>query len=188
MFRHWKRHIGLMLVMVVLTGCGATWKRLNKEGQRWKKGKLETVLPVDWYRDNVSREVDLVLSKDGPALQNIRINLMSSKTELPHTEQKMNKDMMPHELANLIIDEMMLNDHYQNFKLLKNSPIQLDSVDAYHLNFEYNTPGGPTYKVIEYGFILGKKYYEVRYQAVKTHYFEGSLPDFEFLVSQIKIL
>lgn len=182
--------IGLpLLLLMILYGC-ATWQYIDKSDTRWRQSNFEANLPRGWVKNNASLSL-LSLTKDGLLLQEIRVakHNTNSEKEFPITKKKITEDMLVHEIAELIINEISLDrDKFLNFEVLENKPVKINGVDAFKLVYVYNDPDFKKNKGTYYGFIVNKKFYSIIYIATQQHYFDKDLADFERFMDTFRIL
>lgn len=181
-----KRNKYLFLALLLLfSGC-ATFQYIPRENIRWASGRLEAYLPKGWVKAPAFTYL-LFLTKDGIPLQNISVLKQNVDKELPLTKKKLKGLTLTQDIADVMVNEAMLNQTYQNFKLLENAPVDLGGTNAFRLVYTFHTEGFLPYKAIVYGFVLDKNYYEITYLAAQQHYFNKSLSDFEAFMKSFKI-
>lgn len=113
---------------------------------------------------------------------------MNSEKEFPITKRKIAEDMLIHEIAELVINEMSLNrEEFLNLEVLENKPVKISSVDTFKIVYAYNDRDFKKNKSVYYGFISGKKFYSIVYIAAQQHYFDRDLADFEWFMDNFRI-
>jgi hypothetical protein len=130
----------------------------------------------------------LLLSKDGPFLQYILVQQFPVDRPFQNTKKRFREGMLPQEAARVIIDDMASDPGLCNFQLIRSEPAALDSLDGFRLLFTYENPQGLIYKTLYYGFIAGRTYYSIRYNAAQRHYYEKDLDTFDQTLGSFRIL
>lgn len=178
--------IGLIMLVVCQSGC-ATWKKIKVEKPSWKSGDFRAELPVNWYK-GPNPNTFLFLIYDGARLQSISLSKTKTDKELPVTKKKIIEDMLLHEVAGIIVDELSLDKNINNFVLIENKPSKLKGAEAFKLMYEFTNSDTLKYRSVLYGFIYKKRYYEIQYTATTQHNFDKFYPDFEKFVSSFEII
>lgn len=190
-----------MVVAVLVAGCAP----FTAVGGRLTLSDLgfEVELPQGWYRHEFAREEvapaegvmrversgkTLVITRDGLALQAIRVDRVSLDSELAHTKRKFTAGMPPHDVAELEVDNIRANREAFNFELLENAPAMVGGRSGFRLVYTWKTKGGLSLKRVHYGFMDGKWVYRLIYQAAARYYFERDLPTFERVRESFRLL
>ena len=175
----------LCLLSVVICGC-AIWTPIKMENRRWQSGDFSAELPTGWNRSQTP-DYFLYMTRDGVGLQNIGISKEKTGKELPNTKKKISEGMLLEDVADITLEELKLNKFYNNFELLENKPVELSTLPAFRLAYTYTNAEFVKFKVIQYGFIHKKKYYEIHYQATVQRNFDKYKADFENFLSSFRI-
>jgi len=174
-----------LILLVFLAGCTST--KLITEGKRsWKYGDFEAVLPVGWVKMKYSG-YNLALTIDGIYLQAISLAKTKTNRKLPVTQRKITEDMLLHEIAGLILDEMKLDQAYKNFEVIENKPHNIGGVPGFRLEFKYRSDNFVDYRGIKYGFLHKRKYYELEYSATIQHNYSRNLVAFDDFISSFNV-
>ncbi|MEW5894945.1 MAG: hypothetical protein AB1650_04195 [Candidatus Omnitrophota bacterium] len=186
MNRTFSKIIILVFIISSLAGCMPV-TLIQQSNQNYKKSILTAQLPVGWAK---IRNFDCLLhmSKDGLTLQNIFISRINIDKELPLTKRKITAQMLPHELAQLIIDETQLNKEFLNLTVLSNEPYTSLPVAAFLIEFKYTNNDFVPYHVKEIGFVQGNYYYQIRYEACEQHYYHDGIKDFDEFLKTLKVI
>jgi len=176
----------LFVLALVLSGC-ASWQLIESK-QEWKKDKIQAVLPDGWMKCGYGNDV-LFLTKDGELLQYIRITTfkVNDEKELPLSKKKFTDEMLPQEIADVILNEINLDKNNQNFKIIENNPVDICSHKGFKAIYSYNTPDNLKTKSIIYGFKEGKLVYLVQYLAAQQYYFDKDAVVFNTFVQDLKM-
>lgn len=183
-----KRHIQLLqvlLLILLLSGC-ATIKLIKEKNVNWKNSQFQAILPIGWVTYSSPGSV-LSLTRDGKFLQNIAILKSKTGKKLPKTKRKITEDLLIHEVATIIADEMRLAEGISNFEILSKKPSNIGGKDAFRLEYQYRDSNFVKYHGIVYGFIHKKKFYEIEYRAVEQHYHTKSIEIFDNFANSFKI-
>jgi len=143
-------------------------------------------LPNGWKKSN--RVNYLLVTRDGALLQNIIITSLEIDKGLEYTKKKLKKDMLPQEVAEVIIDDLTSNPNVLNLVVIENTPAKISGHQGFKLLFTFRNREGVKYKSVYYGFIAGGKFYGIRYTAAERYYFDKDIETFEKIVKSFKSL
>ena len=129
-----------------------------------------------------------MITKDSPFLQYILIQRRPIYRQFKNTKKKLKKEMLPHEVARVIIDEIAADSRVQNFKVTENMPATVCKHDGFKLLFSYKDEKGTSYQTMYYGFIDGDAFYNLRYNAARQYYLEKDIKIFERILYSFKLL
>jgi hypothetical protein len=174
----------LLFIALLLVGC-APWM---------EAGGLYTVesqnfsveLPQGWMRLNTSEY--LLITRDGILLQNIFIKRIHIDKPLKHTKKKLNKEMLPQEVAEVIIDNIASDPTVLNFKLIENVPARISGITGFKLVYTYKNRDGLRLKSIYYGFITGEWFYSISYTAALRYYFDKDFETFKKVFESFRLI
>ncbi len=127
-----------------------------------------------------------MLSKDGPYLEYILIQSRPLAQGFRFTRQKLDPDMLPHEAAQLITDNMRSDPMIRQWRLLASEPAMVGGHSGFRLTYSYQDPNGVTTKTIYYGVILSNQFFNLRYTAAQRYYFDKELPAFNQVVDSLR--
>ena len=178
-----KKLLFLFFLVVLLSGCVSTWKQVGGNYSS-KEIHFTADLPNGWM---TLQSPDLLLiTKDGILLQNIIIKRMELTEELEDSKKKFRSDMLPHEQAELIIDDFTSNQSMLNFQVLENRPVTIDGNKGFRIVFTYKNNDGLRVKSIYNGFMVQDWFYSIRYTAAARYYFDKDLDSFEKTFNSFK--
>ena len=129
-----------------------------------------------------------MLSKDGPYLEYILIQSRPLAQGFRFTRQKLDPDMLPHEAAQLITDNMRSDPMIRQWRLLASEPATVGGHAGFRLTYSYQDPNGVTTKTIYYGVILSNQFFNLRYTAAQRYYFDKELPAFNQVVDSLRFV
>lgn len=176
--------IGFWVVLtLLLTACAGPWETVPKQlsAPRWS-----ITSPDGWM--HLSMPESEMLSKNGPYLEYILIQSRPLTQGFRFTEQKLNPDMLPHEAARLITDNMRLDPLIRQFQLLDSQPVRVGGHPGFKLIYRYRDRFDVEIKSIYYGVILPDQFFNLRYTATKRYYFDQELPAFNKVVDSLGLV
>jgi hypothetical protein len=130
----------------------------------------------------------VMISRDGPYLQYVLLQERSLNQPFHHTRKRLTAYMLPHEMAQVIIDDLSSDTAVKNLKIIDNSPATIDGHDAFKLIYGYRNEQGLLMKTAYYGFIHEHTYYSLRFTAPQRHYFEKDIQTFESILSNFRLI
>ncbi len=172
----------LLIVLLSVIGC-APWIRT---GGPYSSNDFSVELPEGWMRFNTGEY--LLLTRDGILLQNIHIKRMGIDDEFKHTKKKLTKDMLPYEVAEVIIDNIASDPSVLNFALEENVPTTISSLSGFKLVFTYKNKDGLRLKSIYYGCISGEWFLSIIYTAASRYYFDKDFETFKKVFESFRLV
>lgn len=142
-------------------------------------------LPQGWRQINTNKY--LLLTKDDPFLQYVLIQRRPIDQAFKHTKKKLKKEMLPHEVAQVIIDEIYSDRLILNFNVIENIPASIDGREGFKLLFTYKDKKGSSFKTAYYGLIQGDAFYNLRYNAVRKDYFDKDIDTFQIILDSFRL-
>jgi hypothetical protein len=179
-----KRLVVALLFAGILAGC-APW---SPTGGLYKSDKdLYSVdLPQGWMRSDMGK--GFLMTRDGLVLQHIQIQRYDLKEGLKNTKKKLNKEMLPHEVAEVALDDFASIPDVHNFEVQENTPAEIGGVSGFRVVYNWKTKDGLRVRSVQYGFISGEWFYSLRYDAARRYYFEKDRDAFEKVVQSFKLI
>lgn len=176
-------------LMLLLAGCAPFVLASGKQ----TLSEYEVTVPEDWYRamrasGTLEAPEGLVLTRDGLALQQIRVGRVPVDKELKFTNRKFDEKLPPHEVAEVELDDHRSNPNVFNLTIEENAPVTLDGHRGFRLVYTWQTKDGYRLKCIQYGFLEGRWVYQLTYQAAARFYFDRDLATFEKLRDSFRLL
>ena len=181
-----KRSLLICLVLVLFLGGCAPWMVVGGPYENTQQN-FKAEFPKGWRKFNLSRD-DVLITKDGISLQYIRISRSPIEQELQHTKKKFTKEMLPQEVAEIVIQNFRSNPDIMNHQLLLNNPTTIGGYPGFNIAVAFQTMEGLTKKSIIYGFLSGSSYYEILYEAPERYYFSKEESEFEKVKDTFKLL
>lgn len=178
-------------LVLLLAGCAPFVLASGK--QTLTEYEFEVTVPEGWYRamrapGTLEAPEGLVLTRDGLALQQIRVERVAMDKDLKFTKRKFDVMLPPHEVAEIELDDHWSNPNVFNLTVEENAPAMVDGRRGFRLVYTWQTKDGYRLKRIHYGFMEGKWVYRLIYQAAARHYFERDLTTFDKLRESFHLL
>lgn len=173
----------MLVSLLLLVGCTPPSVWVQDKGRLpVTKLNVSVVIPTGWMRLN--NENYLLLTRDGTLLQSISVNRKAVNSPFQYTKKKLAKGMLPHEVADVIVDNMSSNQATQNFILQENTPATIAGEPGFKLVYGYRNRDGVKQKAIFYGFLFNEWFYEIRYHAAERYYFQKDIKAFEQFMAE----
>lgn len=168
--------------MFFLTACATPWQTVP---DRLQSGHWSVRPPGGWM--HMTTQDSEMFSKDGPYLEYIYVQEKPLNQGFRFTPKKMKADMLPHEAAQLIIDNMRSDPRIHQFNLLSNEPAIVSNQTGFRLAYTYLDPNGVMIQSVYYGVVLPQFFFNLRYTATQRHYFHQEMPAFKEFFSSLHI-
>lgn len=147
---------------------------------------FEAELPAGWRRA-YSTSDGLTLTRDGLPLQILRIVREPFDKDLPFTERKLDKQMLPQEVAEVILDNIRSNQTISNVQVVSNEPAKVGGYAGFKIVFTYQTKENLKKQGVYYGALVDQWYYRVLFEAPVRHYFPREVEVLERIKNSFKI-
>jgi hypothetical protein len=142
-------------------------------------------IPEGWMR-LVMAEYEM-FSRDGTYLHYILIQERPLERGFRFTRKKIEADMLPHEAAEIVLDDLRSDPQIRSFKVLENAPAKVGGAPGFRLQYIYIDPHGLETQSIYYGALNSGALFNLRYTAARRHYFEKYLADFETVRNSLRL-
>lgn len=143
-------------------------------------------IPEGWRKIDNNRY--LFLTKDSPFQQYVMVQNRPIGRMFLHTKKKLQKQMLPEEAAQVIIDEIASDDNILNFNMLANSPAEIQGHDGFKILFTYNDKEGSKFRTLYFGFIKEDTFFNLRYSAAEENYFQQDVTTFYQMLNSFQVL
>ena len=171
----------LLLMVLSLMAC-APWKPAP---QKLGMATWAVEIPEGWMR---LRTPDYeMLSKDGPYLHYVLIQERLVGQAFHFTHRKLDPFMLPHEAAQVVVDNLSADPKIRNFRLHTNAPASMDQNMGFRLVYSYTDTQGVEVQAVYYGAIIDQRFFSLRYAAAKRHYFAKYLDTFEQIHRSLRL-
>ena len=144
------------------------------------------VLPEGWRKLNTPQY--LMITREGALSQYILVQQRRIDKPFRHTEKKFNKDMLPQQAAEVIVDEISLDSRVLNFRLIECVRTQVNKYSGFRIVFTYKEKGGLNFKTVFYGLLVGDWFYSLRYSVDEKKYSDEDIKAFQKILDSFKIV
>ena len=143
-------------------------------------------IPEGWRKIDNNRY--LFLTKESPFLQYVMVQNRPIGMMFRHTKKKIQKEMIPEEAAQIIIDEIASDENILNFSVLANGPAEIQGHDGFSILFTYNDKEGSRFKTLYYGFVKEDTFFNLRYTAAEQNYFQQDIGTFHRMLNSFQVV
>ena len=147
---------------------------------------FEVDIPDGWRRIDNNRY--WFATKESPFLQYVMVQNRPIGRSFRNTKKKIQKEMLPEEAAQIIIDELVSDRNLVNLKVLNNTPATIKKYAGFKILYTYSDSEGQTYKTLYYGFIKEDTFFNLRFTAVDRIYFQRDIGAFRSVLNSFKII
>lgn len=173
----------IILWLLVLAGCAQpSWQKVETPTLNAPSGAYSADFPIGWSHFSVGDAV--LVSRDGPALQTLKITRRDLDKAFPQTKNLASVDMLSSELADAVIGE--IKSEVEAADILENAPAQIDGAKGVRIHFRYANKEGLRFDEVIYAFVDPQGLYTLSYHAPTLYYFERDLAAFEKAVASFK--
>lgn len=142
-------------------------------------------IPAGWRKIDHNRY--LLLTKESTFLQLILVQNRPIGKSFRNTKKKVQKDMLPEEAAQIIIDELSSDQNLAKLLILDNTPATIDGHEGFKLLYTYIDSEGQTVKTLYYGFIKEDTFFTLRFRAADQIYFQRDIGGFRSILNTFQI-
>ena len=142
-------------------------------------------IPEGWRR--IDRPY-LLITKEGPFLQNIMVQNRFIGQSFRYTRKKMQRGMLPEEAAQVIIDEFASDQNIGNLKVLNNTPAEINGHPGFKILLTYMGPKGNEFHTLYYGFIKADTFFNLRFTAGGRQYFQKDIETFKHILNSFQVV
>ena len=172
------------LLALLIAGC-APWSAVDPNNRLIKvKDDYTLEAPMGWVRRNYD-VFDIFLSRDGPLLNFIAIDREKHDRELPRTKRKTRAELLPQEVAELVIAEQKAVDTRGSFSVLSNQPASLGGKPAVRVHTRWKNERGLPIERLTYALVDQKGRLAFIYEAPGLVYFPKAVADFEAAIKTV---
>jgi hypothetical protein len=174
--------VGFLIASLV--AC-APWTRVDPTSRlETKRDDYTLELPLGWVRHTASAN-DFFVTRDGPALNYIVVNRQPHDKKLPHTKRETRADLLPHEIAELVIAEWKIAESTANLEVMSNTPVLLGGKPAVRVHVRFKNERGLPIDRVMVALVDAKGRLSIQYEAPAIVYFQRGLADFEAMVASV---
>ena len=143
-------------------------------------------IPEGWRKIDNNRY--LFVTKESPFLQYIMVQNRPIGRSFRNTKKKIQKEMLPEEAAQIIIDELVSDQNLVNLRILNNTPATIKNYEGFTILYTYSDSEGQTYKTLYYGFIKEDTFFNLRFTAAARIYFQRDIGEFRSILNSFQII
>lgn len=184
----WSITLLFIQASLLLTGCvQTTWVRLEEPVVKAPDGSFSADVPRGWVQ-NIGDDKGVVLvTRDGILLQYIRLERTEHEEAFPEIDQRVAMDMLPSDVAELLLAELRSEELMANLEVLENAPATIADHNGVVVQVSFKTDDGLEYKRRVYAFVAKTGFYSLTYQAPSLYYFPLHLDAYERAVSSFQL-
>ena len=173
---------GMALVLFMLTACAGGWQsaRGDLSGPQWS---IST--PDGWM--HLSMPDSDMLSKNGPYLEYMLIQARPLAQPFRFTRQRLSTAMLPHEAAELVVDNLRADPLIRGFRFQASEPAVVDGHSGFKLTYGYLDKYGVELKTVYYGVVLPDHFFNLRYTAARRFYFDNEAAAFNQVLDSLQL-
>lgn len=180
--------LSLALLITLALGACTPWSAVDPNSRTVNvKDDYSLEAPLGWVRRNYDI-YDVFFSRDGPLLNQIAIDREKHDRELPRTKRKTSPNLLPQEVAELVIAELKANESYGSFTVLSNRPTMVGGKAAVRVHTRWKTDRGLPIERLTYALVDENGRLAFMYEAPGLVYFPKALPDFEAMMKTVIFL
>jgi len=177
----------LFLLVLALSAC-APWTIVDPDNRGITvKQDYAVVAPLGWVRKNYD-VYDAFFSRDGPPLNFIAGYREKHDRELARTKRKTSADLLPQEVAELVIAEQKAGGARGAFEVVSNRPAIIGGKPAVRVHTRWKTERGLPIERLTYALVDQKGRLAFIYEAPGLVYFPKGLADFEAMMKSVVFL
>lgn len=178
---------GLFLILLALGAC-APWTAVGPDNRSITvKDDYTLLAPPGWTRKNYDI-YDVFLSRDGPPLNFIIAYREKHERELARTKRTTRPDLLPHEVAELVVAEQKAGGARGAFAVVSSRPATIGGKAGVRVHTRWKTDRGLPIERVTYALVDRKGRLAFIYEAPGLVYFSRGLADFEALMKSVVFL
>jgi hypothetical protein len=170
-----KKIPALLISLLLITGCASMAQ--DRSLKKLPDNDFAVEIPDGWYKPKYEKRY-LITKYEKATLLYVFIQQRPIDRPYRNTKKKLNKGMLPQEVAGVIIDEIASDRRIYNFNVIENVPAIIDGHAGFKILFTHNNKKGFKYKTLYYGFISGNSFFNLRYSAGMQDYYDKGIADF----------
>lgn len=179
--------LSLLLLVLALSAC-APWSAIDPDSRAITvKEDFTLQAPLGWVRRNFD-VYEVFLSRDGPLLNFIAINREDHDRELARTKRTTSPELLPQEVAELVIAELKSGSSRGAFTVLSNRPATIGGKPAVRVHARWKTDRGLPIERLTYAMVDQKGRLAFIYEAPGLVYYPKGLADFEAMMKSVIFL
>lgn len=173
-----------LLLTLALAAC-TPWSAVDPDSRSVTvKADYTLQAPLGWVRRNYDI-YDVFFSRDGPLLNFIAASRDKHDRELARTKRTTTPDLLPQEVAELVIAEQKAIESRGAFTVLSNRPAMIGGKPAVRVHTRWKTERGLPIERLTYAMVDQKGRLAFIYEAPGLVYFPKGLADFEAMMKSV---
>lgn len=178
----------LCVVALLLNGC-AGWKPATGQRHIDSSHGYSFATPSDWYQvPNSVVAFDAAFTRDGTPLQVLGVNFQNHRQVFDHIGVLSSTRLLPHELAEHFVAELMTEMSLDTLKVLESRPVSVAGRLGVDLVLEYRVPTGLRYRWRLALVSTKEGVLSIQLLTPALHFFERHQADFEAVLSSVSIV
>ncbi len=185
------RRAALALAALSLAACmreEVPWKPIQGTYQwstGWFGSSFAIDLPEGWMQ---ATEVEgMVATRDGFALQEIKVARFQAEKPLPHTKKTFTRSTSPQELADVLLDDLRSDGDLKALRVLETRPATLSGQRGFRMLVAFRDADGLRMRAVLAGVLVGKNLWRIVYVAPERHYFDLDLATFDRALATFRV-
>ena len=142
-------------------------------------------IPAGWRKIENNRY--LFMTKENSFQQYIMVQNRPVSRSFRSTKKKIQKEMLPEEAAQIIIDDLVSDQNLVNLRILDNTPATINEYEGFKILFAHSDSEGRTYKTLYYGFIKEDTFFNLRFAADQA-YFQKDIETFKRMLNSFQVV
>lgn len=185
--RQWWARCGAGLtVAALLSACQpAAWTRVDAGAITVKPVAGQVEAPAGWIRYAAYAD-GLILTRDGTPIQYIKVVKAAHETAFKGIGRKSSPDLLPNELAELLIAARKATPAMKTLEVKGNEPASFGDQEGVKLHFSYRDARGAAFEQMVYASVTDSGVLLLEYQALSRYFFARDLDIFEKLAASFR--
>lgn len=175
-----------MFSLSILTACNSRQTISSNGAIYGPERRFSVKLPKDWVIYTQDKKA-ITVTRDGMGLQFIRVGFWPFANIYQAINKKARADMLPSELAELIIAMTRADEYTKNAKIIENKPYLMQARQGFRIKFRFRNEKGLRYQRDVYGIAGNDGVYFIIYQATVLHYYKATKREFDALLKSFKV-
>lgn len=176
-----------LLLLLALAAC-TPWSAVDPSSRTIAiKEDYTLQAPLGWVRRNYD-VYDVFFSRDGPLLNFIAGYREKHDRELSRTKRTTKPDLLPQEVAELVVAEQKAGESRGAFTVLSSRPASIGGKPAVRVHTRWKTERGLPIERLTYAMVDQKGRLAFIYEAPGLVYFPKGVADFEAMMKSVVFL
>lgn len=177
----------ITMLTLLLSGCLEMWTRIDTANARITESNYTVELPPGWVRHNFYRD-GIALTQDGLGIQMMDVSVLPHDKVFPKTKRKASADLLPAELAEMVLAEHRAEPVFANLTVLETAPTKVSGQPGVRVKFSFKNSRGVAYQREVHAAATQSGVALVGYQAITRHYWERDYSSFKQFLSTLRLL